>query len=422
MPISPTLPAGSLEVRVLLREDARLVAVAGAAAGLDDGLRVVAGQRVLVRAVLGHAVDVLRRDAHGEEALRHLARDRRAGHVEQAHRAELRHAAALRLGEEVDGVRRHAHDVGRAALERPVDRLRAGGRVVEHQLEARGHHLLDGDGADVMAHRRQAEQDRRMIVAPVGHHRAAVGEQRVVRVHHPLGHPGGARGEGEVDDLVGVGDRGQVADRARRRERRSGEVEHVLDRGRSLNGARAITGLHHERRGPRTLEQLRDLGRSVVLVQRGDADIAVPRAREQGDHALGARGQPHRHPLAAAHAGLVQGGGDRIDPGEQLAPGKPDPRVAQRVRPRALCGVLLEQRVQRVRAPCAGSVVARRLLRIEQGENGIHAASGRTCPDRVFSWRGTPRPARATPRSRGSRAAADRAPCAPGRRRRRGAR
>ena len=34
---------------------------------------------------------------------------------------------------------------------------------------------------------------------------ARVGEQRVVGVHHALGLAGGARREGEIDDLVGVG-------------------------------------------------------------------------------------------------------------------------------------------------------------------------------------------------------------------------
>ncbi len=261
-----------------------------------------------------------------------------------------------------------------------------------------------------------------MIVVPVGHHRAAVGEQRVVRVHHALGHAGGARGEGEVHDLVGIGDRRYFARRTRTGEWRALRSEHGLHVGKRLRRSDDVFSLRDERRGARALEELHDLGDGVVLVQRRVADVAVPRAGEQRHHALGARGQPHGDALAAPHAGPVQARGQRVDPGEQLAPAEAQARVAQRVRPRSLGGVPLQQRVEGVLAPRARGVMARRLLRVEQGEEGVHAASGRTSLDRACACRERLRRARATPRFRGSRAATGRAPCAPGPRRRRGAR
>ena len=149
-----------LGVGILGLEDPDLVAVAGAAAGRDDGARVVRRQRVLVRAVLGHAVDVLRRDAAVEELLRRLARNGRAGHVEDVHRAEPREPALARRVQNVHRMRRHAHHVGGAGLDEPVERAHARRRIVHHELEARDQHLLERDGGDVMAQRAQRQQDR----------------------------------------------------------------------------------------------------------------------------------------------------------------------------------------------------------------------------------------------------------------------
>ncbi len=317
-------------------------------------------------------------------------------------------------------MRRHAHDVGGTALERPVERPHARGRIVHHQLEARRHHLLDGHGADVVAHGREAEQHRRVIVPPVGDHGAAVGEQRVVRVHDALRHARRAGSEGEIGDLVGIVDGGDLAGRARRGERTAAHVEHRLHRGKR-DARRTVARLHHQRRGARALEELHDLGGGVVLVQRGHAHVAVACAGEQRYHALGARGQPHADALAAAHARGVPGLRQRVHPGEELLPGQACPPIAQRVTLRSFGCVLLEQRVEGVPAPGARGVMARRLLRVEKRENRIHGASGRTSPGRACAWRGTLRRARAIPRSRGTRAAAGRAPRAPVPRRRRGA-
>ncbi len=327
------------------------------------------------------------RHAHVEERARHLARDRRSGHVEELHRAELREAARAHLREDVHRVRGHAHHVGRAGLEHPVERLRAGRRVVDNELEARCHHLLHRHRSDVVAHGRQRQQHRAVVVMPVLDHRAAVREQGVVRMHHALRHARRAGGEGEVDDLVRVGIR-----RYRGRDRRIGSGEgqglgmRSADRVHHLHEiqlarlrrdvvaarVRPIAGLHHQRRGAAALEQHDDLGDGVVLVQRRRADVAVARTGEQGDHAFGAGGQPHGDALPGAHARAMQVLGHRIDPRQQPGPGEAHAGIPQGEGVRPLRGVTREQRMERVAAPDARLVVAPGRGEVEQREEPAH--------------------------------------------------
>src|SRR5262245_30389406 len=72
---------GSL-IRIGGVEQPNLVASAAAATGGEDGVGGVVWMRVLVRGVLGHAVDVLRRNALCQEGGRHGGRAGRTGHVE----------------------------------------------------------------------------------------------------------------------------------------------------------------------------------------------------------------------------------------------------------------------------------------------------------------------------------------------------
>src|SRR5215472_1104731 len=111
-----------LDIGVLLVEQANLIGAARLAASRDDRLGGVGRQRVLVRTVLAHAVDVLRDNAAIQEGLRDLARDRRAGHVKGLDGAEPVETAAAHLAENVHRVGRHAHDVAGAGLEDPVER------------------------------------------------------------------------------------------------------------------------------------------------------------------------------------------------------------------------------------------------------------------------------------------------------------
>ncbi|KAG1260813.1 hypothetical protein G6F66_014393 [Rhizopus arrhizus] len=48
-----------------------------------------------------------------------------------------------------------------------------------------------------MAHGAEAESDGILGVVPVAHQRPAIGQQRVIAVHHTLGGAGGAGGEGQ---------------------------------------------------------------------------------------------------------------------------------------------------------------------------------------------------------------------------------
>src|SRR2546429_9014002 len=65
-----------LDVAIVAAPDADLVAGAGAAGGLDDQTRIVAGKRVLMRAGFGHAVAALRYDTSLEQARHQLRRCR----------------------------------------------------------------------------------------------------------------------------------------------------------------------------------------------------------------------------------------------------------------------------------------------------------------------------------------------------------
>ena len=91
---------------------------------------LVVRQRVLVRAVLGHAVAALRHDALRDQAGHHLARHRRAGNAEAGQPAEALQPALLHLGQQVDGVRRHADQEARVGFEDAVGEAlrRAAGR------------------------------------------------------------------------------------------------------------------------------------------------------------------------------------------------------------------------------------------------------------------------------------------------------
>ncbi len=293
-----------------------------------------------MRAVLGHAVDVLRRDADREKARREIARDGGAGHVEHLHPAERGLPAPAHLRERVDRVRGHAHDIGRAGLVDPVDHVHALRQIVQYHLEAGRERLRQANIGDVVRGRRKAQEHRAGIVAPVAHHRAPVGEQRIVRVHHPFGRAGGAGSEREVSNLVRIqiGREARRLRQPRRRERmalrigrllaarlQAVDTAHARKRGRlgedvAPRGVGAVAGLRHQRRALDAREQLQHFAGGVVLVQRRIAHIAVARAGKQDDDRLRPARQPHRDALAALDAGAVQILGHAVHPCEQTRP------------------------------------------------------------------------------------------------------
>ena len=135
-PISPTSPGRDLAVGILLVPQPDFVGAARPPAGRDDGFGVVVRQRVLVRAVLGHAVDVLRLDALRRETPAPPRRDRRAGHVEHLDRAERSSAAPPHSRRECPSraSARPSHRSRRVSID-PVERRLAGRRVVDDQLQ-----------------------------------------------------------------------------------------------------------------------------------------------------------------------------------------------------------------------------------------------------------------------------------------------
>ena len=135
----------------------------------------------------------------------HLARHRGAGDAEAGQPAEALQPALLHLGQQIDRVRRHADQEAGVGFQNAVGEARAARQVVDDELGAhrQRHHL--GAEAEIVAERRQRIDHRGVADAPVLGKLARVGEQRVVGVHHALRLAGGAGGEGEIDDLVGIG-------------------------------------------------------------------------------------------------------------------------------------------------------------------------------------------------------------------------
>ncbi len=145
---------------------------------------------------------------------------------------------------------------------------------------------------------------------PVRHHRAAVGEQRVVGMHHALRHAGRAGREGEVDDLVrieiGLGQRcparlpiagncAQSPARARVRTDRRQAVDALHRRQRFRRrkhvravGVRTVARLREQHRGLDALEQLRRFRRPC------SSDAATDCRRSRCASRRGTRRPPRR--------------------------------------------------------------------------------------------------------------------------------
>ena len=293
-------------------------------------------------------------------------------------------------------MRRHAHHVSGAGLDYPVERLFADRKIVHNDFKAGNKALLDGNGADVMRQRAVAEQDRFVIVMPVLDHRAAVREQRVVRMQHAFRHAGRAGSESKVNNLVrvevGFGQSaGFAAKRGelcifvlRRRRSRRKHAVYALHRRQRLRrrehiravGIRTISRLREQHRRLYAVEQLGNFVDRVILVQRRIAHVAVARAGEKHHRRFDAVGQPHGHPLAALQTCRLHFGRERIDPLRQLRPRDAPRAIAQRVSLRASTRVSEQQRIKRIAAPHAVRVILAGGLRIVEGEYGAHELRG----------------------------------------------
>jgi len=178
-------------------------------------------------------------------------------------------------------MRRHAHDIGRAGFEDPVERRHSGRRIVDDEFHSRCHRLRDGDGGYVVRERAEAQKDRVLVVLPVLDHRAGVGEQGVVGMHDTLRRPGRARGKGEIGDLVGVAVERRREPRGIGRRKRRGlgrsvaqgaqmaQVRQFGGSGEDVGAVRvgAMAGLREQSGGTGAGQQFDDLGDGVVAVQ-----------------------------------------------------------------------------------------------------------------------------------------------------------
>ena len=119
--------------------------------------------------------------------------------------SETSEIAPPHLGEQVDGVRRHADQEARPGFEDAVGEACAARQIVDDEFAAhRKRHHLRAE-AEVVAERAERKHHGRVVDVPVLGELARVGEQRVVGVHHALRLARRAGGEGEIDDAVGVG-------------------------------------------------------------------------------------------------------------------------------------------------------------------------------------------------------------------------
>ena len=264
--------------------------------------------RVLVRRILAHAIDILWFHTLAQERLGDRLRYRRACHVEQRYRTEARDAARFLLRQDIHGVGRHAHDIGSAGLNDPVQSRKAGRRVVDHQFRPRHHRLAHRNPGDMMAERRQGQQDRPRIEIPVRHQIAAIGEQGVVRMHDALRSTRCARGESKIGHLVGITDkRPDLLPRFCHRIRHCSDghatgsqapnpakARHGGKAGMDIMARRigAVAVLDEDRSCPNPAEQRQHLVDCVVAVQRRVADITVARAGEKNHKGF----EPVRHP------------------------------------------------------------------------------------------------------------------------------
>ena len=225
---------------------------------------------------------------------------------------------------------------------------------------------------------------------PVGDHRPAICQQGVIRVHDALWRAGSARGEGEIDDLVGVvvgrrGIEGEPAAGKRRHVARA--VRERIDAPQRRQGCRGgkdvgdarigpVAGLGKKGRGADPRQQRDDLADRVVLVQRRIADVAVARAGEQDRHGLDPVRQPDRNPLAAFDAGLFEIGGNRVDQRTELAPVEPPLPIAHRESRGPLRRPITQQRIERITPPQPLGIIPPCHPGVVQGQNRVgHSAA-----------------------------------------------
>ena len=104
-----------------------------------------------MRAVFGHAVNVLWRHANPQKLLSDFARDRRPRHIKRSHLAHCGQTTTTNIFQNIHRVCRHAHDIGALAFNDPVKRRFAGGKVMDDELQARRKPLLDRNRTNVMA-------------------------------------------------------------------------------------------------------------------------------------------------------------------------------------------------------------------------------------------------------------------------------
>jgi hypothetical protein len=201
------------------------------------------------------------------------------------------------------------HD-GRAG---PADLQQPGGEAVDVEQGQRQQDPVDP------VDRRRAERTRLL----------AVGQQRAVRQLYPARAPGGAGGEHDQRDALGVG--GSPVDRGVRD--RGGQVRRAQQRRADALGAAGrdgVVGPGDDRDRPGLVEHDLELAGHRARAERYD-DRVCPQRAEQGHAVTGAVGQADRDPVAVADTRRTQPGGLGGDRGVERRPGQRERRRAGQV-------------------------------------------------------------------------------------------
>ncbi len=226
-----------------------------------------------------------------------------------------------------------------------------------------------------------------------GLNRPAVREQRIVRMHDPLGLSGRAGGEGEIDNAIGIARGGKTAGPG---TRQAGEPDRLLilrnvgpkridainlleTRQRPehrkdivLRSISPVTRLRKKSGRARAREQRDNFLAGVIAMERRIADISHARARHEHEHGFNAAWQPNRDSIAGRNAGVMQLLGYGIDPFQRGTKGQPRVRIAKRKAIGSCLGQCPQQSVKRVGPPVAALVEMARTRDILQGEHRIH--------------------------------------------------
>ncbi len=141
----------------------------------------------MMRTGFGHAVSALRHYPCLNKLRDHLARRGRSGNTKSFHHSRRRQFARFHFSEKIHRVGRNPHNERGADLDHAIERAGASRQIVNDDFGARGERHDQRSQTKIVAERTHRIDDGLGIEAPIGDHRARIGQQRIVAVHDPFG-------------------------------------------------------------------------------------------------------------------------------------------------------------------------------------------------------------------------------------------